>query len=178
MVTYTVHEREDASGNIAERADGVVFVREGFAWLALFVPVLWLAYYRMWIVLAGFVGVLAAMQIGLAAAGLADDAAAWATIALSLVFAFQANDLRRWSLARRGYRFAGPVTGSSRADCEAQFFEAWLAAQGERGDADPNQAKRITKSAPAAKPAAIPQQRDQEPAGGDDVIGLFPDSSR
>ncbi len=171
MVTYTVHEREDAPGNISERADGVAFVKEGFAWLALAFPLLWLLYNRMWMVLAGFVGVMAAMQIGLAAAGLVDEVAVWAMIALSLVFAFQANDLLRWSLARKGYRLAGPVTGSSRAACEARFFDAWLAAQGERGDLDRDQPQRKTKPAPVAKP----QQGDRESPGGDDVIGLFPD---
>ena len=55
MVTYTVHERNGGSGTLAERADAIVFVKEGFAWAALVFPILWLLYHRMWLVLAGFV---------------------------------------------------------------------------------------------------------------------------
>jgi len=172
VVTYTVHERENASGNITERADAIDFVKEGFAWLALFFPLLWLLYHAMWIVLAGFIGVMVVLQTALTAAGLADGVAAWASIALSLVFAFQANDLRRWSLARRGYRLEGPVTASSRTACEAQFFENWLAAQNARGEENPDQPKRGTNPASAVKPG----QADKEPTSGDDVIGLFPDA--
>ena len=162
MVTYTVHERNDGSGILAERADAIAFVKEGFAWAALVFPILWLLYHRMWLVLAGFVVVIAAMQGLLSLAGLIDEVLGWATVGLSILFAYQANDLRRWSLARRGYRFAGPVNGTSRAACEARFFDAWLAAQGTQREVKP-----------PATPAA-PDKAGQQQDDGDEVIGLFP----
>ena len=58
MVTYTVHERSDETGNITDRADKVLFVKEGFGWVALLFPVLWLLYHRLWLVLAGFIAVV------------------------------------------------------------------------------------------------------------------------
>ena len=112
MVTYTVHERNETSGTLAERADAVTFVYDGFAWLALVFPILWLLYHRMWLVLVGLVVVFAAMQGVLLLAGLADQVQGWAVVGVSILFAFQANDLRRWSLARKGFRFAGPVSGA------------------------------------------------------------------
>lgn len=171
VVTYTVHERGGASGTLAERADAIAFVKEGFAWLALFFPLLWLLYYRMWIVLAGFVGIIAVMETGLTATGLVDGVAAWATILLTLVFAVQANDLRRWSLARKGYRLFGPVTGPSLAACEARFFDVWLKGQEKRENVTPALAKGKSKIAPAANP----RPRNNDSTAGDDVIGLFPD---
>ena len=32
-----------------QRADRLAFVKDGFSWPALFVPLLWLIYHRMWI---------------------------------------------------------------------------------------------------------------------------------
>lgn len=161
MVTYTVHEREEASGALAERAQAIVFIKDGFAWAALIFPVLWLLYHRMWIVLAGFVLLLAVLRGLLPVAGLNDAVLGLAMAGVSVLFAFQANDLRRWSLARKGYWLLGPVSGASRAACEARFFDAWLSAQGTRKSPGPGQAS-LGKTARTSD-------------AGDDVIGLFPE---
>ena len=72
MVTYTVHEHEDGSGGLAERADKIVFVKEGFALAALVFPIPWLLYHRMWFVLAGFIAVILALQAGIAVVDLTE----------------------------------------------------------------------------------------------------------
>ncbi len=166
MVTYTVHERNETSGSLAERADAVTFVYDGFAWLALVFPILWLLYHRMWLVLVGLVVVFAAMQGVLLLAGLADQVQGWAVVGVSILFAFQANDLRRWSLARKGFRFAGPVSGANRAACEARFFELWLAAQAEL---------KPGRTA-YGKPPAAAGKAGRKGDDGDEVIGLFPEA--
>jgi hypothetical protein len=42
------------------------------------------------------------------------------------VLAIQANDLRRWSLERRGFEMVAAVTGRSRDECEMKFFSSLL----------------------------------------------------
>ena len=160
MVTYTVHERNEASGTLAGRAQAIAFIKDGFAWMALLFPILWLLYHRMWLVLAGFIALLAVLQGLLILAQFNGEMLGWALAGLSILFAFQANDLRRWSLARRGYWLVGPVSGANRAACEARFFDAWLAAQGAQKSPEPGQ----------ATPGAA-----QKSDAGDEVIGLFPD---
>ncbi len=160
MVTYTVHEPNEASGTLAKRADAIVFIKDGFAWGAFLFPVLWLLYHRMWLVLAGFITFIAVLRGLLWVAGLNEEVLGLALAGLSILFAFQANDLRRWALARKGYWLVGPVSGANRAACEARFFDAWLAAQGARRSPEPA----------LATPGTV-----KKSDAGDEVIGLFPE---
>ena len=169
MITYTAHERETEAQDIAARADEVIFVKEGFAWPALFIPLLWLIYHRMWIVLSGFVAILVLLEGGVVLLGLEDDVAVIATIALSAMFALQANDLRRWSLARRGYQLVELVNGRDRGECEQKFFTSWLASQGAQAQVAPKAVKH-------ANPA--PATPDKNPSGGEEIIGLFPEPGK
>jgi len=161
MVTYTVHERDQASGTLAERAGAIAFIKDGFAWLALLFPVLWMLYHRMWLVLAGFIALLAALQGLLWVADINDQVLGWATAGLGVLFAFEANNLRRWSLARGGFRLVGPVSGANRTACETRFFDAWLVAQGGQKSPEPG--------------PKIPGNAAQKSDAGDEVIGLFPE---
>lgn len=169
MATYTVHERNTGIADIASRADSILFVKDGFAWLALFIPILWMLFHRMWLVLLAFLLIVSAIEAGLAAAGLGEMLAGWVTFGASLLFAFQANDLRRWTLARRGYSLVGLVTGRNRRECEVKFFEIWLPAQG-ASDSEPPSA-----STPATQKPAASERRPAK--SDDDVIGLFPEPS-
>jgi hypothetical protein len=45
------------------------------------------------------------------------------------LLAFEGDSLRRWALARRGWRMLGASNGRNRAECERRFFEAWLPTQ-------------------------------------------------
>ena len=111
MKTFTVHEPAEPASDPLKRADQLVFIKEGVAWLALFFPIIWLLVQRMWLVLVLFI--LAAIGISMAATslGVNQQIAAWATIALGVLLAFQANDLRRWKLDRKGYRMVAAVAG-------------------------------------------------------------------
>jgi hypothetical protein len=89
----------------------------------------------------------------------------WASLAIAVLFAFEANDLRAASLERRGYRPAGVVSGRDRTEAERSFFSSWL----------PLQAKG------AREPERLPEPRREAEAGpsgprseGEEVIGLFP----
>ncbi len=131
MITYSVHEPSPPSADLVERADRLTFVKEGFAWLAFpwlgaLTPVLWLLFHRMWLVLLGFAGLLVVLIAGVRVLDLGDLVAGGLSFALSLVLALEANELRRWTLRRRGYAELGTVTGKSRDECEFRFLEAWV----------------------------------------------------
>ena len=129
MTVYSVYEPGAEAPDIAERADRLAFVKEGFSWPALFLPALWLIYQRMWIELIVFVIACVALQW---AFGLSDQGQAlfgWASLALVVLFAFEANDLRTAALERRGYQLAGVASGRDRTDAERSFFRAWLPQQ-------------------------------------------------
>ena len=126
MTVYSVYEPGKEAPDIAVRADRLAFVKEGFSWPAFFLPALWLIYQRMWIELVVFVIACVALQW---AFGLSDQGQAlfgWASLALVVLFAFEANDLRTAALERRGYQLAGVASGRDRTDAERWFFRAWL----------------------------------------------------
>ena len=168
MVTYTVHEREDESGDISDRADKIVFVKEGYAWIALVMPLLWLLYHGMWLVLAGFVALMVALQGVFSLSGIGGDVAGPATFVISAMFALLANDLRRWTLGLRGYHLVEPVSGRDLEECEERFFTDWLAAQGGSTDS----IKRLQKPS-GVRAGSVPAR-----AATEDVIGLFPEPGR
>jgi len=168
VVTYTVHEREDESGDISDRADKIVFVKEGYAWIALVMPLLWLLYHGMWLVLASFVAVMVALQGVFSLSGIGEDIAGPATFVISAMFALLANDLRRWTLGLRGYRLVEPVSGRDLEECETRFFTDWLAAQGH----STKSIKRVHKAS-GSQAGPFPARSDTE-----DVIGIFPEPGR
>jgi hypothetical protein len=169
VTVYSVYEPNKESPDIEARADNLAFVKEGFSWLALLVPVLWLIYYRMWIELVVFIAILVLVQL-ISGGGQEAGAqlAGWVSIALSVLLGFEGNDLRSASLERRGYRLTGIAEGRGRTDAELSFFKTWL----------PLQRKLPRPERPPERP--IERQRDSEVqrpttlGEGEGVIGLFP----
>jgi hypothetical protein len=115
MRVYTVHL---GPGGDVETA---ALVKEGFSWPALFLGPIWSLYRRLWLATAVWLAVLAILsalsQVGPTAATVAS--AAW--LAFGVLFACEANDLRRRKLARLGWREAGVVGGSGQ-DAAARRF--------------------------------------------------------
>ncbi|BBK34667.1 uncharacterized protein DUF2628 [Stella humosa] len=103
MRVYSVHVR----------ADDAIAVREGFAWSALPLPILWAAGHRLWLltllVLAADLLLVAAWVHG----WLGTTEAGLVTVAFRFLFAAEANDLFRRQLYWRGYVEDGPTTGRS-----------------------------------------------------------------
>jgi hypothetical protein len=160
MKIFTVHEPASLEGRGEAAARRIAFVKEGFSWPAFLIAPVWLVYHRMWLTLLGFL----AAGVGLAGLErwLAPGSSLSATIefALLLLFALEANNLRRWELQRRGYRMRTIVSGRDREECERKFFAGWLA----EAPATPAQTVRSSGSTPPAVPPA--------PSG---VIGMFPE---
>lgn len=61
MTVYTVLE-PPPSGDDLRDAERVAFVRDGFSWLALLFPLLWLLWHRMWLVLVLWIAVVVVLQ--------------------------------------------------------------------------------------------------------------------
>lgn len=169
MIVYSVYEPRAEAPDLVTRADRLAFIKEGFSWPALLIPVFWLLYQRMWIELAAFVILLAGLQWLFGAGGQGQSVFGWVGLALIVLFAFEANDLRAASLERRGYRFAGIAAGRSREAAELRFFRTWL----------PRQARAAREAEPGPGGAERGRERTSDagpPPGaeGDEVIGLFP----
>ena len=123
MTIYTVMS-PPPSGNDARDAERVAFIKEGFSWSALFVPVIWLLWHRLWLVLAGYL--TAAVVLSIAGGLIGGPAGGVVAVVLAVLFALEANALRRWTLERRGWQFAGIVSGTNREECETRFFHHWV----------------------------------------------------
>ena len=127
MATWTVHAPEGDLGD-AIAADRLVFAREGFAWVALFLPFLWAPFHRLWAVGLGWLGAVVSIE---AVDHLVDGSVGTVlSFAFALWFGFAANDLRRWTLERRGWRLVGLTSGADLDEAEARFFTKVAGATG------------------------------------------------
>jgi hypothetical protein len=163
VTVYSVYEPPVPATDVITRADRLAFVREGFSWVALLVPLVWLLYHRMWIESVVLFLVYVGLQLAFGGEAQGQALTAWASIAIAILFAFEANDLRTAALERRGYRLAGVVSGRDRVDAERAFFLKWLPEQ-----------ERFTPITPPP-PRREAGARTPLPRGeGEEVIGLFP----
>lgn len=151
------------TGDLRHDAERIVLVREGFSWFAFLVPLVWLLVHRLWLALVLFIAASFAVQAAGSAVG--GPAAALGELGLCLIFGFEANAIRRWTLTRRGLRFSAVVAGANRDECERRFFATWLVGHALERDRPASVAARPAKT-PVAAPASDP------------VIGLFPSSER
>ncbi len=165
MAVYTVFEpplrtrSAGPQGNAAEQVERFVFLRDGFSWGAFLFGPLWLLYRRLWIALVGYVILMSALHIGLIAARVGSDAQLLVNIVVALLLGFEAVTLRRFTLARRGWREIGIVTGDDHEYAERRFFDAWI---GERRGAGEETSAVVTTTIGRSFPSSS------------EVIGLFP----
>jgi hypothetical protein len=129
MLTFTVHEPPNPPADRAERAESLVFIKDGFNWTAAIFAPIWLLAHRLWWPLLAFVVLSTGFELVKHVAGLDQQWVGLATLALGLLVGFEADALRRWALERRGWRTLGAVTGRTAIECERRFFEAWLPSQ-------------------------------------------------
>ena len=165
VTVYSVYEPPAQAPDLAERADRLAFVKEGFSWPALFVPLLWLLYYRMWIEFILLVMVYAGLQLAFGTDLQGQVLAGSASLAIGVLFAFEASDLRTLSLERRGYRLAGVASGRDQTEAERSFFHTWLPQQ-----ARPSKGHERGSESRREGGTAAPVPRGE----GEEIIGLFP----
>jgi hypothetical protein len=129
VITCTVHEPPDPPADRMDRADSLVFVKEGLTYAAAAFTPLWLVARQQWLALVLYLVVLVLVLGGLT---LLEAPPIWlllASSALHLLVGFEADTVQRWTLARRGYRMIGTVTARSEHECERRFIESWLPQQ-------------------------------------------------
>lgn len=147
-----------------------VFVKEGFCWPALFFAPAWLIFRRLWRVLAGYIVVV--VVIGLIGDAVGEAFTGPALVLLHFLFALEANELRRWTLRRHGYRLAAVVEGRGLEEAEIRYFTGL----------SPDAAAETTAAQPpAAGPTPPPAAPSPPPLGpmppsaeAGEVVGLFP----
>ena len=159
MTIYAVHVPEEASPGSAEDLDRAVLVKDGFHWLALVFPLLWLLFNRCWLASLFFVVVALAIALGGPAIGLGEGAVALLEILLALGIAFHAGDIKSRALERRGLPLAGIVAADGRDEAERRFFARWM-----------GHASGIAAPPPGPPPAPW----RPVPGGPPPVLGLFP----
>ena len=121
MIVYTVHEPGIPAKSLDERADEVVFIKEGFTWWGFLFGPLWLLFNALWFEFAGAVLLAAAVNSGLTQLELKDQAEAIAYLMLMLIVGFEGNGLRRGRLERKGYVYLASVAGAAWRSASGAF---------------------------------------------------------
>ena len=155
MAVYTVHE-PPPRGASAPEPEHFVFVRDTFSvWALVFGP-LWMLRHRMWLVLLGYVLLISVLGWGLRQANALIAVGFLVNTLLSLLIAFEASTLRRFTLARAGFTNVGIVVGDDLDLAERRFFDVWI--------------KKSAGTGAAGLPPAL-----RMPDAPSDVLGLFPE---
>ena len=147
MRVYTVHENP---AYVDDRR--IVLVKEGFCWPALFFTIIWAIYRRVWLGLGVYIIGLVVMA-ALEASFASDQGVIYLlNLAFALFVAAEANDWRRRSLSKRGYKEVAVVIGEALEDAERRYFEM---------EHDAREAARARQAPPPPPPSADAP----EPAG-------------
>ena len=158
MKAFTIHARPD------DPPERFTFVKDGFSWPALFVPVLWILWHRLWLTL--LFGVAFVMVVAWTGRLAGEDMAAWVAILGTLLFALEANNIRRLSLESRGFDEMGFSSGRDLDEAELHFFDRWAS------DAHAPATKGEAISRAAYSPRARAHGADEP------ILGLFPEPER
>jgi hypothetical protein len=123
MRIYTVHEPPFwIVDNEALPGENAVFIREGFNWFALLLPLVWALWHRLWLVALGLLAAVAALSVIVELAGLGEWLEGLLGAAFAMIIGFEANDLRRLTLARRSWSPRGVVAGRGLGEAERRYF--------------------------------------------------------
>jgi hypothetical protein len=159
MTLYTVLAPRPVEGESRPDPIRLVFVKEGFCWPALFIPLLWLIFRRLWIVLA----LTVAVAIGIIVLGQrTTPAVAVALFFLGRIwFAIEANGLRRWSYLVHGWRLIDVIEARNYREAEIRYFHGFEERMPEMPPPPP-------PVVPEKPPLRLPSIEEG------DVVGLFP----
>lgn len=128
MRIYTVFDHADGSSDPTDPGKGVIFVKEGFCWPALFFPIIWMIYHRMWLVTGGYL--LASFLVTLGSQALLAEPVYGQLVMLgfSLLVACEANELRRWHLREKGFVHRATIAAENLARAEQRYFATGIGA--------------------------------------------------
>ena len=126
VTAFTVHEPPETGGTAVERAESLVFVEDGFSWRAALFGQLYFIFRGEWFGLAVYIVAALVLSGVLYLFGADNRWLIWMLVFLNIVAGFEANELKRWALARAGWREIAAVSGRGQEEAERRFFEAWL----------------------------------------------------
>ena len=129
MKSFTVYEPPNSAADRLDRAESLVFVKEGFNWVAAAFTPFWLLANNLWLALLAFIGAVVLIRAGFWAFGVDPRAMTYAIGALQLITGLEADSIKRWTLERNGWQQAGSVNGRDAEECERRFFDNWLPRQ-------------------------------------------------
>ena len=169
MSIYTVYEPPLKAHESAPDPERFVFVRDGFSFWAFLLAPWWMLRHRLWLALVCYVILAVALSVALRLIGTSAAVTIIAGALFSLLVGFEAATLRRFGLARRGWRNVGIVVGDDVESAERRFFDAWAN-------------KSWVNKSWAERPSVDGASRASSPAMGvpmarrpsSEVIGLFP----
>jgi len=173
MAVYTVHEPPLKRDQTAPDPERFVFVRDGFAFWAFVLAPLWMLRHRLWLVFTGYMVVTIALQVVLRATGASSAVTVLVSLLIAWLVGLEAATLRRFTLARRGWKNVGIVVGDDLEAVERRFFDAWADESSDSGEL-----RRPLPSTSAVPILRRPQgslQATSQAPGSSDVIGLFPE---
>jgi hypothetical protein len=168
MRVYSVHEPPVRGLDPLPDAERFVFVRDGFSFRAFLFAPLWMLWYRMWLVLVGYVLLSAVVDTALVAAGASPTDVLVVALLIALLIGLEASTLRRFTLSRGGWRNVGVISGDNLEDAERRFFETWVREL-------PAQRAVPMTPPPAPSPASAAPPPSSHAAQSSGVVGLFPE---
>jgi len=157
MSGYTVHEPPPRADEGEPDPERFAFVRDGFSFWAFLLGPVWMLWHGLWLVLIGYLVVMAVLQVVLTRIGASGGVHVAVALLVAILVGFEAASLRRWGLARRRWRNLGVVVADDLELAERRFFDAWVT------------------TAHAAHPAEPMRQPVRPGRAVPDVIGLFPE---
>jgi hypothetical protein len=116
MKLYTAHRPPHAP------RDQAYFIKDGFSWLAFLFPFVWLLVKRLWLAFAFYLLAVAAIAAGAGAVGLTGAPVFALLLGLHLLIGFEANNLHRRALLRRGFTAEGPLLGDDMEQAEIRYY--------------------------------------------------------
>lgn len=129
MTIYTVHKRP------ADPPDKIVLVAEGYSWLAFVFTAFWAVSKGLWLVTLVLLSILVLGSFAGRVFQLGDVSMAALQLAISAIFGFEARNLQRWTLRRRGYDEIAVVSGRTVPEAELAYFCGARTSAGQAGPA-------------------------------------------
>lgn len=129
---FTVHEPPEPGGTRLEQAERLLFVRDGFSWRVALLGPFYLLARGEWLALGAYVVLALVLSGVLTLLSAGNEWFSLMFVLLNVLMSFEANELKRWSLGRTGWREIAAVSGRGQEEAERRFFEAWLPSVPER----------------------------------------------
>lgn len=156
--SFTVHLGPSSAAKGGDPA--VEIVPDTFTPIAFVLPWVYFLRERMWLETLAYLVLLGLLIGGSFLLGLPDIVRPIVTLLTGLLFGLEAPSLKRWHLARRGYREAAVIVAANKDEAERRWFD--------EADARRAPPPSMLSGAPTSVPRAGPQA----------VFGLFPEADK